>query len=134
MITDSRDIGDCFDIFGQLAPYLLSVHLVKEHPFTWISLRITIGLHGKMEDNLPTLLMSLLSKGFGIRGKRKDRESERNIPTEDFLSKVVFSSKVVNHDRNLGPTSSLERWGFCVDEVELMGDVILNPYFQLERI
>jgi hypothetical protein len=87
-----------------------------------------------MEDDLPTLLMSLLSEGFGIRGKREDRESERNIPTEDFLSKVVFSSEVVNHDRNLGPNSNLERWGFCVGEVELMGDSILNSYFELERI
>ena len=87
-----------------------------------------------MENDLPTLSMSLLGKGFGIRGKREARESERNIPTEDFLSKVVFSSEVVNHDSNLGPKSSLERWRFYVDEVELMGDSILNFYFKLESI
>jgi hypothetical protein len=87
-----------------------------------------------MKDNFFPLLVSLLGKGFGIRGKGKDGEGEGDIPMKNLLSYMIFSPKVINHNGNLGPKRSLQCGWFRVDEGKLMSRSILNLYFQLEGV
>jgi hypothetical protein len=89
-------------------------------------------LHGKMEDDLLSLSVSLSSKSFRIGGERKNGKGDGKIPTKELLRYFVLTPKVVNHNSNLGVKSSFQNGWDGREKGKLMGDSIRNADLQME--
>ena len=94
MIAHAGDVRDSFNIFRQLAKQFFLIHLSQKNSFPRPDLRIAMRLHGKMENDLPSLSVSLFSKCLRKRGKRKNGKSDGKIPMKKFLRNVDRRSAI----------------------------------------
>jgi hypothetical protein len=77
-----------------------------------------------MEDDLPSLPVSLFSKGLGKGSEGKNGKSDGEVPTKEFLRNSVFTPKVVNHNSNPGVKSRFQMGWDRGEKGKLMGDSI----------
>src|SRR5512136_2776601 len=52
MVTHPLNIGDGIDVSGKLTNQTVFIHLQKKSPLSWLDLRVAMGLHGKVQDDL----------------------------------------------------------------------------------